>query len=117
MAVVKEVSPEIREKVTPIIRPRAGEMLAERRKLRLQERELRRLIASKSLTREELEVALANMRVATDRFHEKLHGIGVDVLLALNSSERMEAAPFLFRPPHQGRKPTRKPSETRMEDR
>ncbi len=113
----KEVSPEIREKVRPIIRPQAAEMLAERRKLRLQERELRRLIASKSLTREELEVALANMRAATDRFNEKLHGIGVDVLLALNRSERMEAAPYLFRPPHQGRKPMRKPGEKRMEDR
>ena len=36
----KDVSPEIREKVRPIIRPQVGDMLSERRALRRQEREL-----------------------------------------------------------------------------
>ena len=100
----KEVSPEIREKVRPIIRPQVGEILSERRALRSQERELRRLLKSERLTREELEAALSDMRVATNQFNEKLHGIGVDVLMSLDTAERVAAAPYLFRPPHQGRK-------------
>ena len=100
----KEVSPEIREKVRPIIRPQVGEILSERRALRSEERELRRLLKSERLTREELEAALSDMRVATNQFNEKLHGIGVDVLMSLDTAERAAAAPYLFRPPHQGRK-------------
>ena len=100
----KEVSPEIREKVRPIIRPQVGEILSERRAVRRQERELRRLLKSESLTREELETALSDMRLATNQFNEKLHGIGVDVLMSLDASERAAAAPYLFRPPHQSRK-------------
>ena len=95
----KEVSPEIREKVRPIIRPQVGEILSERRALRSQERELRRLLKSKSLTREELENALSDMRVATNQFNEKLHGIGVDVLMSLDAAERAAAAPIFSVPP------------------
>ena len=109
----KEVSPEIREKVRPIIRPQLGDMLTERRALRRQERELRRLLKSETLTREELETALSDMRVATNQFNEKLHGIGVDVLMSLDATERAAAAPYLFRPPHQGRKGHHRPSEDR----
>ena len=100
----KDVSPEIREKVRPIIRPQAVEILAERRAVRRQERELRRLLKSETLTREELEAALSAMRVATNQFNEKLHLIGVDALMSLDTAERAAAAPYLFRPPHQGRK-------------
>ena len=109
----KEVSPEIREKVRPIIRPQLGDMLAERRALRRQERELRRLLQSETLTRAELETALSDMRVATNQFNEKLHGIGVDVLMSLDAGERAAAAPYLFRPPHQGRKGHPRPREDR----
>ena len=100
----KDVSPEIREKVRPIIRPQVGEILAERRAVRRQERELRRLLKSETLTHEELETALADMRAATNQFHVKLHEIGVDVLMSLDANERASAVPYLFRPPHQGRK-------------
>ena len=109
----KEVSPEIREKVRPIIRPQLGDMLIERRALRRQERELRRLLKSETLTREELETALSDMRIATNQFNEKLHGIGVDVLMSLDAAERTAAAPYLFRPPHQGRKGHHRPTEDR----
>ena len=109
----KEVSPEIREKVRPIIRPQVGEILSERRAVRRQERELRRLLKSETLTREELENALSDMRVATNQFNEKLHGIGVDVLMSLDAAERAAAAPYLFRPPHQGRKGHHRPPEDR----
>ena len=107
----KEVSPEIREKVRPIIRPQLGDMLTERRALRRQERELRRLLKSETLTREELENALSDMRLATNQFNEKLHGIGVDVLMSLDAAERAAAAPYLFRPPHQGRKGHHRPRQ------
>lgn len=100
----KDVSPEIREKVRPIIRPQVADILSERRTLRRQERELRRLLQSETLTREELETALSDMRVATNQFHEKLHKIGVDVLMSLDAGERAAAVPYFFRPPHQGRK-------------
>ena len=109
----KEVSPEIREKVRPIIRPQVGEILSERRALRSQERELRRLLKSETLTREELEAALSDMRVATSQFNEKLHDIGVDVLMSLDAAERAAAAPYLFRPPHQARKGHQRPREDR----
>lgn len=108
----KEVSPEIREKVRPIIRPQVGEILSERRAVRRQERELRRLLKSETLTREELENALSDMRAATNQFNEKLHGIGVDVLMSLDAAERAAAAPYLFRPP-QGRKGHHRPPEDR----
>lgn len=104
----KDVSPEIREKVRPIIRPQVTQILSERRALRRQERKLQELLASETVTREELETALANMRLVTDGFHEKLHEIGVDVLLSLDVNERVEAAPYLFRPPRQGRRGPRK---------
>ena len=109
----KDVSPEIREKVRPIIRPQVSDILSERRALRRQERELHRLLKSETLTREELVVALANMRAATNQFHEKLHGIGADVLMSLDASERAAAAPYLFRPPHQGRKRPSRPRDDR----
>jgi len=109
----KDVSPEIREKVRPIIRPQVGDILSERRALRRQERELRRLLQSESLTREELETALSDMRVATNQFHEKLHKIGVDALMSLDAGERAAAAPYLFRPPHQGRKRPSRPRDDR----
>ena len=109
----KEVSPEIREKVRPIIRPQVADMLSERRALRRQERELRGLLKSDTLTREELETALSDMRAATNQFNEKLHGIGVDVLMSLDTAERAAAAPYLFRPPHQGRKAHHRPREDR----
>jgi len=109
----KDVSPEIREKVRPIIRPQVNDILSERRALRRQERELHRLLKSETLTREELVMALANMRTATNQFHEKLHGIGADVLMSLDASERAAAAPYLFRPPHQGRQRPSRPREDR----
>ncbi len=109
----KDVSPEIREKVRPIIRPQVSDILSERRALRRQERELHRLLKSETLTREELVVALANMRIATNQFHEKLHGISADVLMSLDASERAAAAPYLFRPPHQGRKRPSRPRDDR----
>lgn len=109
----KDVSPEIREKVRPIIRPQVSDILSERRALRRQERELHRLLKSETLTREELVVALANMRTATNQFHEKLHGIGADVLMSLDASERAAAAPYLFRPPHQARKRPSRPRDDR----
>ena len=109
----KEVSPEIREKVRPIIRPQVADMLSERRALRRQERELRGLLKSDTLTREELETALKDMRAATNQFNEKLHGIGVDVLMSLDTAERAAAAPYLFRPPHQGRKTHHRAREDR----
>ncbi|MEL0152136.1 MAG: periplasmic heavy metal sensor [Halieaceae bacterium] len=111
----KEVAPEIREKVRPIIQPQAGEILSERRALRRQERKLRRLLESETLTREELETALYDMRLTTNQFHEKLHEIGVDALMSLNAAERAAAAPYLFRPPQQGRKGHHRPREDRGE--
>lgn len=109
----KEVAPEIREKVRPIIQPYAGEILSERQALRRQERKLRRLLESETLTREQLETALYDMRLTTNQFHEKLHEIGVDALISLNAAERAAAAPYLFRPPHQGRKGHHRPREDR----
>ena len=112
----KEVSPEIREKVRPIIQQQAGEILSERRALRRQERKLRRLLESETLTREELETALYDMRLRTNQFHEKLHEIGVDVLMSLNAADRAAAAPYLFRPPRQGRKGQHRPPEDRGQE-
>lgn len=109
----KEVSPEVRQKVGPIIRPHVSEIYTERRRLRRQERRLRRLVESETLTRDELEAALKSMRVATNQFHEKVHLIGTDILLALDAEERSEAALYLFRPPHPGPAGPRRPRDER----
>jgi hypothetical protein len=57
---------------------------------------LRKLLQSETLTREALEVGLADMRRSTADYHELIHEVGIDVLLSLDAKERMRAAPYLF---------------------
>jgi uncharacterized membrane protein len=108
--VLKGVSPEVRETVRPLIKAHAKDVSLARRDLRKTERRLRRVIESETMTREELTRSLSAMRESTARYHVLIHDIGVDVLLSLDTEQRLKAAPYLFRPPSpqrlsDGRKP------------
>ena len=95
----KEVPDDVREKVRPLLREGAREVIVARRDIRQSERALRKLLQSENLTREELEVGLAEMRRSTADYHELIHEVGIDVLLSLDAKQRMKAAPYLFRQP------------------
>ena len=96
---LKGVSPEVRETVLPLMKEHAKDVLLARRDLRKTERRLRRVIESETMTREELTRSLSAMRESTARYHVLIHDIGVDVLLSLETEQRLKAAPYLFRPP------------------
>ena len=96
---LKGVSPEVRETVRPLMKEHAKDVLLARRDLRKTERRLRRVIESETMTREELTRSLSAMRESTARYHVLIHDIGVDVLLSLETEQRLKAAPYLFRPP------------------
>ena len=100
----KEVPKGVREKVRPLLRERAREVMTARRDVRQSERAVRKLLQSENLTREELEVGLADMRRSTADYHELIHEVGIDVLLSLDPEQRMKAAPYLFK--HPGRQRT-----------
>ena len=81
------------------MREHSREVIAARRDVRQSERALRKLLQSENLTREELEVGLAEMRRSTADYHELIHEVGIDVLLSLDPKQRMKAAPYLFKQP------------------
>ena len=95
----KDVPKGVREKARPILREHSREVTAARRDVRQSERALRKLLQSENLTREELEVGLANMRRSTADYHELIHEVGIEVLLSLDAKQRMKAAPYLFKQP------------------
>lgn len=95
----KEVPQDVREKVRPLLRVGARDVMVARRDIRQSERALRKLLQSENLTREELEVGLADMRRSTADYHELIHEVGIDVLLSLDAKQRMKAAPYLFKEP------------------
>ena len=96
---LKGVSPEVRETVRPLIKAHTKDVLLARRDLRKTERRLRRVIESETMTREELTRSLSAMRESTARYHVLIHDIGIDVLLSLETEQRLKAVPYLFRPP------------------
>ena len=95
----KDVPKAVRDKVRPMLREHSREVMAARLDVRQSERALRKLLQTETLTREELEAGLVAMRQSTADYHELVHAIGIDVLLSLDSKERMRAAPYLFRQP------------------
>ena len=95
----KEVPAGVREKARPILREHLHEVIAARRDVRQSERALRQLLQSKTLTREELEFGLSNMRQSSADYQKLIHEVGVDVLLSLDPEQRMKAAPYLFKQP------------------
>ena len=103
----KEVPQGVREKAKPILREHSREVIAARRDVRQSERALRKLLQSENLTREELEVGLADMRRSTADYHELIHEVGIDVLLSLDPKQRMKAAPYLFKQPGRQRSASR----------
>ena len=96
----------VREKARPILREHLREVIAARRGVRQSEHALRKLLQSENLTREELEIGLADMRRSTAVYHELIHEVGIDVLLSLDTKQRMQAAPYLFKQPSRQRSAT-----------
>ena len=114
---LKGVSPEVRETVRPLIKAHTKDVLLARRDLRKTERRLRRVIESETMTREELTRSLSAMRESTARYHVLIHDIGVDVLLSLETEQRLKAAPYLFRPPSPQRLSDGRKARLRSKDR
>ena len=114
---LKGVSPEVRETVRPLMKEHAKDVLLARRDLRKTERRLRRVIESETMTREELTRSLSAMRESTARYHVLIHDIGVDVLLSLETEQRLKAAPYLFRPPSPQRLSDGRKARLRSKDR
>ena len=114
---LKGVSPEVRETVRPLIKAHTKDVLLARRDLRKTERRLRRVIESETMTREELTRSLSAMRESTARYHVLIHDIGVDVLLSLETDQRLKAAPYLFRPPSPQRLSDGRKARLRSKDR
>jgi uncharacterized membrane protein len=114
---LKGVSPEVRETVRPLIKAYTKDVLLARRDLRKTERRLRRVIESETMTREELTRSLSAMRESTARYHVLIHDIGVDVLLSLETDQRLKAAPYLFRPPSPQRLSDGRKARLRSKDR
>jgi len=114
---LKGVSPEVRETVRPLIKAHTKDVLLARRDLRKTERRLRRVIESETMTREELTRSLSAMRESTARYHVLIHDIGVDVLLSLETDQRLKAAPYLFRPPSPQRLSDGRKARLRFKDR
>jgi len=114
---LKGVSPEVRETVRPLIKAHTQDVLLARRDLRKTERRLRRVIESETMTREELTRSLSAMRESTARYHVLIHDIGVDVLLSLETDQRLKAAPYLFRPPSPQRLSDGRKARLRSKDR
>jgi uncharacterized membrane protein len=114
---LKGVSPEVRETVRPLIKAYSKDVLLARRDLRKTERRLRRVIESETMTREELTRSLSAMRESTARYHVLIHDIGVDVLLSLETDQRLKAAPYLFRPPSPQRLSDGRKARLRSKDR
>ena len=114
---LKGVSPEVRETVRPLIKAYTKDVLLARRDLRKTERRLRRVIESETMTREELTRSLSAMRESTARYHVLIHDIGVDVLLSLETDQRLKAAPYLFIPPSPQRLSDGRKARLRSKDR
>jgi len=114
---LKGVSPEVRETVRPLIKAHTKDVLLARGDLRKTERRLRRVIESETMTREELTRSLSAMRESTARYHVLIHDIGVDVLLSLETDQRLKAAPYLFRPPSPQRLSDGRKARLRSKDR
>lgn len=115
--VLKGVSPEVREAVRPLIKAHTKDVLLARGDLIKAERRLRRVIESETMTREELTRSLSAMRESTARYHVLIHDIGVDVLLSLETDQRLKAAPYLFRPPSPQRLSDGRKARLRSKDR
>ena len=93
----KDVPPEVRQKVRPLLREHMREVITARRDVGQAERRLRRLLKSETLARDELQAGLVEMRASSGRYHEVIHEAGLDVLMSLTPDERIKAAPYLFK--------------------
>jgi len=96
---LRDIPPDIRAQVRPIVRAHSREVMSVQRDVRRSERRLRQLIESDTLNREDLQQALTDMRGSAVRYYEVIHAVGLDVLLSLEVDDRIKAAPYLFRPP------------------
>ena len=101
----KEVSPESRQRLRPLLRESVREVLPLRRDLRRAERKVVALIRQDDIDEPALTQALADLRAANLAHQEAIHEVGVEAFSQLEKEERMVALRYLMRPPGKERRP------------
>ena len=104
----KEVSPESRQRLRPLLRESVREVLPLRRDLKRAERKVVALIRQDDIDEPALTQALADLRAANLAHQEAIHEVGVEAFSQLEKEERMVALRYLMRPPGKERRPPTK---------
>lgn len=101
----KEVSPESRQRLRPLLKESLREVLPLRRDLKRAERQVVALIRQDDIDEAALSQALAELRAANLAHQEAIHEVGVEAFGQLDKEERMVALRYLMRPPGKERRP------------
>ncbi|MCH1552986.1 MAG: periplasmic heavy metal sensor [Luminiphilus sp.] len=101
----KEVSPESRQRLRPLLKESTREVLPLRRDLKRAERKVFALIRQDDIDEAALTQALADLRAAILVHQEAIHEVGVEAFSQLNRDDRMVALRYLMRPPGEQRRP------------
>ena len=101
----KEVSPESRQRLRPLLKESLREVLPLRRDLKRAERQVVALIRQDDIDEAALTRALAELRAANLAHQEAIHEVGVEAFGQLDKEERMVALRYLMRPPGKERRP------------
>ena len=101
----KEVSPESRQRLRPLLKESVREVLPLRRDLKRAERKVVALIRQDDIDEAALTQALADLRAANLAHQEAIHEVGVEAFGQLEREDRMVALRYLMRPPGKERRP------------
>ena len=101
----KDVTPESRQRLRPLLRESMSEVLPLRRDLKRAERKVVALIRQDDIDEPALTQALADLRAANLAHQEAIHEVGVEAFRQLDKDERMVALRYLMRPPGKERQP------------
>ena len=101
----KDVSPDSRKRLRPILKESISEVLPLRRDLKRAERKVVALIRQDDIDEAALSQALSDLRAANLAHQEAIHEVGVEAFGQLERAERMVALRYLTRPPGKDRRP------------
>ena len=101
----RDVTPESRQRLRPLLTESVREVLPLRRDLKRSERKVVALIRQDDIDEEALSQALADLRAANLAHQEAIHEVGVEAFSQLEKDERMVALRYLMRPPGKERRP------------
>ena len=101
----KDVAPESRQRLRPLLKESMSEILPLRRDLKRAERKVVALIRQDDIDEPALTQALADLRAANLAHQEAIHEVGVEAFGQLDREDRMVALRYLMRPPGKERRP------------